>query len=192
MNTLKFRMTKEDGAAQGRGQARVPKALRAMLAPPMLSAPMLLMGCGEQCKLPSSCDAQEYDITLREGETTDTLTKGVPVHVTVVSIDVGARIDGDKCRGYDGKATIRINVETDPPRSEEYVVSSSSCASWSGQCVAINDVEITSSARLDGDASHYSGQPASVAAAGSEEPGEAVGSCIISNKKVSFTLGLGR
>jgi hypothetical protein len=192
MNALKHRMIAGHDDKQGKGQARMPKVLRAILAPPLLSAPMLLGGCGEQCKLPSRCDAAEYDITLREGETTDTLTQGVPVHIKVISIDVGARIDGDKCKGYDGKATMQVSVETDPPSVEEYEISSSTCASWGSQCVAFNDVEITSSARMQGDASHYSDDAAPAQAATGGDAGEAVGACIIYNKRVSFTLGLGR
>jgi hypothetical protein len=93
-----------------------PRALGAALAPLMVAAPMALSGCGENCSPPSGCDTTDYDITLRQGETLDTYSKGTPIHITASEIVTTVEPDGPAtCRVTGGSAKITIVFETDPP-----------------------------------------------------------------------------
>lgn len=205
-----------EGELNGRQAAKDGK--RAPMRPlaVMLSAAaigVLAEGC-TRCPTVEGCgNTADYEITLKEGETKSTLANGLQVHVSVVSISANAIASGNVCRPMGGSARLRLAIDSDPPYAEEFDVSPSMCQSVnrictphvdldasagteivgtadSGaataepcvpHCVAFNDAEVSFDVEMVGEGL-YDGD------GGIPDGGVLSGSCLITNKSVSFTL----
>jgi hypothetical protein len=128
----------------------------------------------------SSCNTNEYDITLKEGETKETVSNGEVVTIQVLSISQNGTLEGTRCIAYGGGATIHLTVESDPPFEQDINITPSMCFAITNRCIAISDVSI--------------GSDFGIPDAGAGEitdGGVYINTCTVTNKSVSFTLTLG-
>jgi hypothetical protein len=187
---MKLRAEKELHGPQGRPQEKaVPKRAISTLLAAVATAAVLAEGC-TPCPVADSCNTNDYNITLGEGETKDTVSNGVPMHITAMSITVNARVEGAVCRAYSGGAHVKLTIDSDPPYEQEFDISPSMCFSVVQRCIGVNDTEVTSDVRLVTSSGLYDGDAGSGVYTGGDG-GTVTESCVISNKKVSFTLTIG-
>jgi len=217
---MKLRAEKELQKQNGKHESMKAgmRPMAALLSALAIGA-VLSEGC-TKCPVADSCSTTDYSITLGEGETKDTIAGGAQIHVTVMSISINARVDGVVCRAYGGSAHVKLTIDSDPAFEEEFDVSPSMCysvsqictphvsldgsieeepaeggaagaadagvpsASCQPRCIAFNDTEVTADVELVED-TLYDGEN------GIPDGGVLIGSCQITNKKVSFTLALG-
>jgi hypothetical protein len=187
---MKLRAEKELQGPAGRPQEKAgQKRASAMLITAFAAAAVLAEGC-TPCPVADSCNTNDYDITLGEGETKDTMSNGVPMHITAMSISVNARVEGAICRAYSGGAHVKLRIDSDPPYEQEFDISPSMCFSVVERCIGVNDTEVTSDVRLVTSNGLYDGDAGTGVYTGGDG-GTLTESCEITNKKVSFTLTIG-
>ncbi|MCI0503298.1 hypothetical protein L0Y65_01145 [Candidatus Micrarchaeota archaeon] len=185
---MKLRAEKElqkpDGRPGEKPQGRRPMAT--LLSAAALCA-VLAEGCN-RCPVADDCNANDYEVTLAEGEKKTTVSNGLPVTVECLSISETVKFEPTGiCRTYGGSAKIRLTIESDPPLVQEVDVSPSMCFSVIERCVAINDAEVSMDVEpvqnglYDGDGG----------SGGSDAGGTISGSCLVSNEKVTFSLTIG-
>ncbi|MFH0885264.1 MAG: hypothetical protein V1861_06145 [Candidatus Micrarchaeota archaeon] len=147
-------------------------ALKKALAVVLVASPMSLASCND-CPVDSSCSTNDFDITLKEGETKETVTNGEVVAIKVLSISQQTEDIGlPTCEVYGGSATINLKVESETPFEQEIVISPSMCFSITNRCIAISDVSFDSEV-------------------GGPDGGTDAEPCELTEKTVSFTLTLG-
>lgn len=187
----KTRKDDEHGSERRRPMSQAAKAFATAV---LVAAPLGIVAC-DKCPVDDSCSTNDYDLTLAEGETKETMSGNQKVTIEVLSIsrrteDIGL----PECNVYGGSATIHLVVEplsgstsgdagTDAGSvfEQDITISSSMCFSISNRCIAINNVDFGSgSGRAD------------AGSGGTSDSGTTtLGACTVTDKTVSFTLTLG-
>jgi len=177
-----MKLTQKDLKACYRDATEKPKpGLRTALSMLLVAAPMGLAACNP-CPVDSSCSTNDYDITLKEGESKETMSNGQKVTIQVLSISVDSAMNGTVCETHGGGATIHLTVESETPFEQDIVITPSMCFSITNRCIGISDVSLGSDFAAP-DGGLYDGTDAGV--------GTSTGACAVTNKSVSFMLTLG-
>ncbi len=182
-----MRETRRAAFGESMAGARRKAALMAKktFAALMVSSPIGLASCVD-CPVDEMCNTNDYDITLKEGETKSTMSRGQEVHVEVLDITQHVEDTGmGFCEVTGGSARLKLTIvppegSEEPAYEQELSVSPSMCFAVANRCVSISDAEITQDV----------GEPTG----GQSESDAGVvtaSTCPISNEKVQFTLTIG-
>lgn len=187
----KARKEDESGKDVRRPQSQLAKALATAV---LVAAPLGIAAC-DKCPVDDSCSTNDYELTLAEGETKETVSSGQKVTITVTSISMQTEDVGlPECRVYGGSALLHLRVEPlsgttsgDAGASGESVfeqdinVSSSMCFAITNRCIAINNASFGSEP----------GRSDAGAGVTTDAGTTTLGACTVTDKTVSFTLTLG-